>query len=125
LKRIKQILQGLHEFFLSPSVFSFLLASSPFFSTPHDPASQGSSSSKKMTKGISTRRWTRFYLRGKWYLTFPEALPPYTSWRQEEQQHRLLPFNGGEAQGQRTGGRRRGGIGEKGSGESLYRYFFF
>jgi hypothetical protein len=38
LKRIKQILQVLHEMFLSPPIFSFLLASSPFFSTPQEAA---------------------------------------------------------------------------------------
>jgi hypothetical protein len=36
LKRIKQIVQGLQEIFLSLPVFSFVLASSPFFSTPHE-----------------------------------------------------------------------------------------
>jgi hypothetical protein len=49
-------LQGLNEIFLSSPVFSFLLASSPFFSTPYEAASHGNSSSKKMTKGISTKR---------------------------------------------------------------------
>jgi hypothetical protein len=49
-------LQGLHEIFLSPPVFSFLLASSPFFSTIYEAASHGNNNSKKMTKGISVRR---------------------------------------------------------------------
>jgi hypothetical protein len=49
-------LQGLHEIFLSPLVFSFLLAFSPFFSTPYEGASHGNSSNKKMTKGIRTKR---------------------------------------------------------------------
>jgi hypothetical protein len=53
LKRIKQIVQGLQEIFLSLPVFSFMLASSPFFSTPHEAASQGSNSSKMMTKGAA------------------------------------------------------------------------
>jgi hypothetical protein len=105
-------LQWLHEIFLSPPVFSFLLASSHFFSTPHEAASQGSSNSKKMTKGINTRRWTCFFLRGK-----GSDLDKGTSSLHELKTRRAAPppsilFDGGEAQGQRRGGRSRGGTGE-------------
>jgi hypothetical protein len=103
LKQIKEILQGLHEISLSPPVFSFLLASSPVFSTPYEAASQGSSSNKKMTKGISTRRWALFFLRGKW-----SDLDRGTSSLHELKTRRAAPppsvlFDGGEAQGQHTG----------------------